>query len=140
MGPRQININSVRRLLTRLAQRKAPIRVGTFTDEVAAARAFDRVCRACGIPESELNFPADAPPLPAPPAAGPAPPRGWARRALVALARRSHFPLAPGDRVRALYAADGRWYGAVIESVRPDGAAVVRCERARSLTEGCRLM
>ncbi len=130
----QVNIRSVQRLLATPALLKTPIRVGTFADEVAAARAFDRLCRSCGVPERELNFPATPPPPP-PPAAGVPPARGWARRALVSLARPNRYPLAPGDVVRGRYAADGRWYGAVIESVREDGAVVLRCERATERRE-----
>ena len=123
----QVNIRSVQRLLAPPALLKTPIRVGTFADEGTAARAFDRLCRACGVLERELNFPATPPRLP-PPAAGAPPVRGRARGAL---ARRSHYPLAGGDVVRARYAADGRWYGAVIESVREDGAVVLRYEIKR---------
>ncbi len=109
---------------------KTPIRVGTFADEVAAARAFDRLCRACGVPEGELNFPSILQCPPRPPATDAPPSLGWACRAKVGLARRSRYTLARGDLVRARYAADGRWYGAVIESVHEDEAVVLQYARA----------
>mmetsp|Transcript_48576 Transcript_48576/g.101499 ORF Transcript_48576/g.101499 Transcript_48576/m.101499 type:complete len:121 (-) Transcript_48576:295-657(-) len=96
-----------------------PINIGTYAKEEDAAIAFDNVCRACGVPELQLNFPTlpnicDSMPvthvLPAPAAAKDSP---HTRR------------LAVGDAVRARYLPDGRWYCAVVADFLLDGSGLV---------------
>ena len=59
----QVNIKEVKR---RMGWKKpGPARIGNYRDEVAAALAFDSVCRQWGVDEAELNFPI-APHLPVP--------------------------------------------------------------------------
>jgi hypothetical protein len=100
-----------------------PVQIGLYVNEEDAAHAFDCICRACFIPEMELNFPVLKDKCTSLPTSNISPTPSSAED--IVSTRSCCRKLMVGDAVQARYSTDGQWYCAVVVELLTDGSQLV---------------